>query len=295
MAALRARPALLCIAALGLMDAAWIGVTGLMFTGWRLPILAVLFLLGIAAFYSLLRPVPRLAELAAYGASWIALGLVGSIGTYLASSAAQPLQDEAFAWLDDSLGFNWIAWSQFVRSHPAVTEILRLAYSSLMLQVVFSLTVFALIQVPGRNRELLLTASVALLATCLVSAALPAMGPWVHFGVPPLLPSDVSYVPHVLALRQEVPPVFMLTALEGIVCCPSYHTILAILLTFAHRGLRWSWPPVAMLNGLMLLSIPSEGGHYLTDMLASVPVVLLALGAARLAQGLNRMPKPPAP
>ena len=294
-AAFRVQPALLCIAVIGLIDAAWIGVTGLMFTGWRLPVLAALLLLTIAAFYSTLRPVPRLAELASYGVSWIVLGLVGSIGTYLASSVAQPLQDEAFVRFDTSLGFDWVAWSQLVRSHPALTETLRFAYASLMPQVVFSLAVFAFMRVPGRNHEFLLAASSALLATCLVSAVLPAMGPWVHFGFPPLLPSDVAYVPHVLALRGDKPPVFVLTAMEGIVCCPSYHTVLAILLTYGHRGLRWSLPPVAALNGLMLLSIPSEGGHYLADMVASVPVVLLALGTVQLARRLNGRPTPPAP
>ena len=292
MDALRVRPVLLCIAVTGLMDAVWIGATGLTFTGWRLPVLAALFLLTIAAFYSTLRPVPRLAELASYGAGWIVLSLVGGVGTYIASSAARPLQDEAFALLDASLGFDWVAWSHFVRSHSALTETLRFAYASFMPQIVFSLTVFAFMQVPGRNHELLLAAWAALLATCLVSAVLPAMGPWVHFGFPPLLPSDVAYVPHVLALRKDTPPAFVLTAMQGIVCCPSYHSVMAILLTYAHRGLRWSLPPVAVLNGLMLLSIPSEGGHYLADMLASVPVMLLALGAVRLARWSNERPIP---
>lgn len=283
----RVRPALLCLAVTGLLDAAWIAATGLTFTGWRLPVLAALFLLTVAAFYSTLRPVARLAELASYGAGWIVLGLVGGIGTYAASSAALPLQDEAFALLDASLGFNWVVWSQFVRSHPALNDILRFAYSSFMLQIVFSLVIFAFLRVPGRNHELLLTASASLLATCLVSAMLPALGPWVHYGFPPLMPSDVAYVPHVLALREDKPPAFDLAAMQGIVCFPSFHTIMALLLTYAHRGLRWSLPPVAILNVLMLFSIPSEGGHYLADMLASLPVVLLALGAAQLAQRLN--------
>ena len=69
--------------------------------------------------------------------------------------------------------------------------------------------------------------------------------------------------------------------MEGIVRFPSFHTALAVIFTYAHRGIRWSFPPVAALNGVMLRSIPSEGGHYLVDMIAGGAVALVAIGLVR--------------
>jgi membrane-associated phospholipid phosphatase len=52
--------------------------------------------------------------------------------------------------------------------------------------------------------------------------------------------------------------------------------VLAILFTYAHRGSR-AFVPVAVFNALMLLSVPSEGGHYLVDVLGGVTVGGLAI------------------
>jgi membrane-associated phospholipid phosphatase len=56
---------------------------------------------------------------------------------------------------------------------------------------------------------------------------------------------------------------------------------LAILFTYTHRGLR-TFVPVAAFNILMLLSIPSEGGHYLVDVLGGIAVGLLAILMTRV-------------
>jgi PAP2 superfamily len=56
-----------------------------------------------------------------------------------------------------------------------------------------------------------------------------------------------------------------------------------VLFTYAHRGVV-SFYPVAALNAAMLLSIPSEGRHYLIDVFAGVPVALFAIAAIRGAR-----------
>jgi membrane-associated phospholipid phosphatase len=56
-----------------------------------------------------------------------------------------------------------------------------------------------------------------------------------------------------------------------------------VLLTYAHRGGALLFP-VAALNAVMLVSIPSEGGHYLIDVLAGVATAVFAIVAIRGAQ-----------
>jgi membrane-associated phospholipid phosphatase len=74
---------------------------------------------------------------------------------------------------------------------------------------------------------------------------------------------------------------FALGQLRGIVTFPSYHTVLAILFTYAHRSRR-SFPVFLIINCLMLVSIPSEGGHYLSDVLAGAGLAVVAIVAARV-------------
>lgn len=276
--------AVCAMAALGLLDLAWASRIPLSFTGWSRPLLAILGLLGLSLFYRALRPVQILSELPLYAALWVALCLVGGIGTYYASAAGMPLADATFAGLDSLAGFDWVAWTQAVRGLPVLNWVLRAAYDSLMPQIIATLAVLAFMRVHGRNAEFLLAASVSLLLTVVISAWMPALGPWVHYGAGTLNPSDTAYVPHVLAMRQGGEAAFDLAKLEGIVCFPSFHTVLAVLLVHAHRGLRWSRLPFAALNGLMLLSVPSEGGHYLADMAAGALVAALTLAAVRAAR-----------
>lgn len=276
-----AAPALSAVLLIGIIDVTWSTQARASFSGWWIPLLAVLFLLLLSLFYSTVRSIPALAELPMYAALWITFTVVGAISTYLAASAAQPLQDAAFTAFDAGLGFDWVTWSKAIRARPVLNMVLRLAYDSLMPQIIGTIVLFALAKVRGRNEELLLAASVSLLLTSAVSGFLPALGPWVHYGYGALDGNDTAYVPHVQALRDGISLAFVLSQVQGIVCFPSYHTVLAVLLVHAHRGLRWSLPLVGSLNALMLLSIPSEGGHYLSDMVAGAVVALLTLAVVR--------------
>ena len=60
--------------------------------------------------------------------------------------------------------------------------------------------------------------------------------------------------------------------------------MLAVLLTYAHRRSRLL-VPIALVNGIMLFSIPSYGGHYLIDIIAGAAVALLAIAATAAVHG----------
>jgi hypothetical protein len=169
----------------------------------------------------------------------------------------------------------------WIRERGWVRLILRLAYASLPLQIVVTVLVLSFSRVHRRNRELLLAATLALLVTSVGYAWLPALGPFVTVPVPGTLPGDTVYVPHVEALRGPGPHRVDVVDLQGIVVLPSYHTVLGVLFVWAHRGLRWSFPVFLLLNLLMLASVPSEGGHYLVDLLAGLAVAVIAIAAAR--------------
>jgi hypothetical protein len=265
---------------MGLLDVIWSRQANITFSGWPHPAVAVSACILISLFYRKLRYAPSLAEVGAYAALWIAFTTAGSALTYLTASLSRPLADVALSALDARLGFDWVAWNGFIHKYHKLTIILRMAYSSLLIQVAGSILFFALTRCCGRNAELLLNAVLALILTSIVAAVWPTLGPWVHFAYN-TLPSDTLYVADILTLRSHVGATFSLARMQGIVSFPSYHTVLAILLMYGHRCLP-SLRLVLVVNGLMLLSIPSEGGHYLVDMFAGSGIAVAAILAARL-------------
>jgi len=113
-------------------------------------------------------------------------------------------------------------------------------------------------------------------AKTIVSAALPAVGPFVHFFGRPT--EDIVVL---MSLRSGGPHTFVINYLQGIITFPSFHTVLAIIFIYVHRPPSRSFIPVAILNGLMLLGIPSEGHHYLVDMISGTVVVALSIAIVR--------------
>jgi PAP2 superfamily len=273
-------PAASVVALIGCIDLAGNFWAGLGFEGFARPATWIACLLTVAVLCSVLRKLPGLAELAAYLALWIGFSLVGGICTYLAGTASRPLADGALAAFDTSFGFDWTAWVHAIRSWPVLNALLHTAYGSLFPQVIGSIVLFSVGRIEGRNQELLCGAAISLLLVTFGSVLFPALGPWVQ-AADSTLRTAPGYVPDLLTLRGGASLPFVLSRMEGIVSFPSYHTVLAILFIYAHRGIRWSFPVIAVLNGVMLVSVPAEGPHYLADILAGALVAALAIWLAR--------------
>jgi PAP2 superfamily protein len=270
---------LLLIMSTGLIDCIWCLRAGVSFTGWARPGFTVTGCGLIWLVYSRIRPRPRLAEFAAYGALWIAFTALGCILTYLAATASRPLLDNVFTGFDSGVGFDWVAWTTYLQSRPPLQIPLILAYNSMFPQVLGSLILFSLAGVTARNQEFLLNAMVALFITALIFAIWPSLGPCVWFEHKGAISDDIYA--DVLRLRSGEASTFDLGRLQGLIFFPSYHTVLALLLIYAHRGLRWTFPPVLAVNIMMLLSVPSEGGHYFVDMVGGAGVTIAAIALVR--------------
>ena len=283
---------ILCI---GIVDAVWSRHIGLTVHGWTWFAAAVAFCVLISLVYRELRPAPPIARLAAYAALWIVFTAVGCIFTYLAASVSWPLVDGYLGSFDHFLGFDWIGWSSYVHRYMLLSVVLRAAYDSLGLQIVASIIILSFGAGPDRNAELLLGAVLSLTVTAMISAAWPSLGPWTPFNGQYASSDELLNARDVLTMRAGDPASFALARLRGIVTFPSYHTVLAILFAYAHRG-RWSFPVFLVINCVMIASIPSEGGHYLSDVLAGTGLAVVAIVTARvILQCDTRVPVPVVP
>lgn len=254
--------------ALALADLVLCRRIGLSFYGWSRLLFAAAVTGGLALFYGLSGRSPALARAAQWTLAWLVFVNAGTILTYVAAGGGGPLHDTALAAFDRALGFDWAAWCGFLASRTALRFVLWLSYLSLFPQIMISIFWFSARGLDTRNGELLLANLAALLFTAAVFRLVPALG---NPG-----PGRARELATLLALRSGGPWMFDLGHLEGLISFPSYHTVLAVLLTWAHRRSPLL-PPLAALNGVMLLAIPFYGGHYLADMIAGAAVALLAI------------------
>jgi hypothetical protein len=262
----------LAVSALVLFDLTMCCRLGWTVANWSAAIVPAAILATIGLGYHLSGRSAQLASLANWLLLWVVFTLGGAALAYLAAATARPLQDGIFAAADLALGFDWRAWYGFVADHPALRLVLGLAYTSMMPQVVLAVFYCCWRDDAQRNREFLLTSLVGLLITIAVFWRLPALGPGV--GMPQM---DALYIDALIALRNGANAIDV-TQLHGIAAFPSFHAVMAVLLIYVYRDTRLFWP-AAIVNGLMLMSTPSDGGHYLVDALAGC----LIAGCAILA------------
>jgi PAP2 superfamily len=241
---------------------------------WRrpwVPLVPVALLL-IAFFAGRSRQFAALGQTAFYSGLWMALMVLGIQLTYLANTLAFPLRDQAFERADLMLGFHWLAWIQFVDAHHWFSILQWLIYETNVVQPFLCVGIFTALGRRERNAELLTAILIGLILTIGVSALLPAIGPADAHGI------ETSFAPIIRALRSPHSPAL---SYEGIVSFPSFHTVMAILFTYANRGIRRTFVPFLVLNGLMLLTIPYCGQHYLVDIAGGAIVAAMAIAATR--------------
>lgn len=267
----------LALAALALAEAVWAFALGYRFAGFAPVLLGVGILAIVALAYGVSGRSDALSNMAYFATLWIALSLVGVIFTYMATTLALPLLDATFERIDLRLGFDWVGFYRAVNLHPVANGVLRLAYASLLPQILAAILYFAATGRDDRSYELWWTAFATLAVTAVLSGWFPAAGTFHHYAMGL---DRAVHLPHFFALRDGSVLHFVVGQLQGIVTFPSYHVVLAILFTYAYRGTRF-FVAAATLNTLMLVSTPIYGGHYLVDMIGGGLLAALSIWALR--------------
>jgi hypothetical protein len=263
---------------IGALDWIWAHRLGLVFTGWTRVFWILVFLLAIGALYGYSGRSRRLSDAGHYAALWVAFSAAGAIFTYVSATIAMPLHDADFVAIDAAMGFHWLPWAEFIAAHRAIHLPLFIAYFTFLPQIIGSILYFSHTEQTSRNAEMLWLTMLSLTITSIVSAVLPAVGPYVHF-----TGRQTEDIAVLMSLRAGGAHTFSIDRLQGIITFPSFHTILAIIFIYVHRPPSRSFVPVAILNVLMLLAIPSVGHHYLIDMISGAAVAAVCIAIVRAA------------
>ena len=211
-----------------------------------------------------------------------------------AAGAGFPLQDHAFAAIDAALGFDSRAVILFVNEQPWLSTLLYFGYGMIKWPL---LGVPVVLSMTGRFLHLqryTVALVLAMTLTVVISIFIPAISNYHLLG---LTAADVPNINlhMVIGEEQDIPAIrdgslrhLELLELIGIVAFPSFHAASAVLFAWALYPVRVFGRTALVLNGLMLVSTPVIGGHYLVDVIGGVAVAVASIAAAiRLSRVLS--------
>ena len=243
-------------------------------------------------FYEARRPEPRLAAMLTGTGFLVAFTAGASVLNAMLLTVAGPRVDWFFARIDIAMGFDWLATMRLAADHPLPLAILRQAYGVLLPEIALGVVVLGTMRGAAPVYRFCLAIAVGAMICVAIWTVFPAFGAMSVYGLDPAtaarlhVPVDGAYGETLVRMLREGPGLIAPDNMKGLIGFPSYHAVLALLLMWYFRvlpGVRWI---IWIVNGLVILATPIAGGHHMIDVLAGVPVALLAIIVAKWAHGL---------
>ncbi len=155
--------------------------------------------------------------------------------TYVAAAANFPLQDANLLAIDRALGLDWAGYVAFVNDRPLLASWLSYGYTMIRWPIFAIPVVLAAVHRYRRIQEFTLALALALIATTIVSALVPAIGVYQQIGLDPAELKSLDPRAYLDQVR-DLAPVrdgtlrhLDLFGLAGIVTFPSFHAASAVL------------------------------------------------------------------
>ena len=260
---------------------------------------------GAAYFYRNVRIRENFAVMCIALMQVLLFSALGSILSYLLARNGGALWDSTFTNWDRALGLDWLGFVRAVDRHGWLVTALRLAYASLIPQIIVLVLVLGFTNRLEKLRAVMLGAILCGTICVLASPFFPAVSNYVHLG---LTAADFRHVDpwagyiHLAdfnGLREGTMNQLDLSKMQGIITFPSYHAGLSAVTlwgfwTSGVRWLKWTGPIVALGT---IVATPVDGGHYFVDVLAGIAIaivsILVAWRAVRWAPAWPRLTASP--
>lgn len=216
----------------------------------------------------------------------LAMAMAFTVFAYLCMASSGALVDRQLLAIDKTIGFDWLAGWNLMIAHPLAVRAADILYESLTWQALYLCLLLGLMTRVRGMREIFWIIFISALLTDLGAIFFPAYGPFETFG----LSSQGEYLPDMKHLKSGSDLTFALSHMTGVISFPSFHTVLALAYAYGFRKTGIIGHAIAVINILMLLTVPYIGGHYLIDMIAGAGTVLVALGIVKW--GMKRVSQP---
>jgi hypothetical protein len=277
-------------------DLAWaaIGHFQIDFAAYARLGLMSLGLLAGGIFYQTRRAEPQLAAML-MGASFLCLfSAAASMINYFFLTLHGPRIDDILVAADRALGFDWYNTMLAMARHPFLNEVFFRVYNMVLPEIALLMVALAWTgQVEKVYRYCLALGFGAVIAIA-IWALMPSLGAKSLYTLPPEVASKLTlsvtgdYGKALVALLRDGPGYITPADLRGLIAFPSYHGVLALIVAWYAWNVRWLRWPLLLLNAVVVISSPIQGGHHMVDLLGSFPVAALSIFlAARCARGTN--------
>jgi len=240
---------------------------------------------GAALFYRHVRIRDNFAVMCTALMQVLLFSALGSILSYLLTRNSGALWDPTFARWDRALGFNWLQYVRWVDRSAALAGLFRVAYASLIPQVIVLVLALGFAMRLGQLRAVMLAAILCGTVCVLVSPLFPAASNYVQLGLTAADFRNVDpwagyiHLADFNALRDGTMDQLDLAKMQGIITFPSYHAGLSAVTlwgfwTSGVLWLKWTGPFVALAT---IIATPVDGGHYFVDVLAGVAIAIVSI------------------
>ena len=276
---------LILAASVVIIDCVWA-----LWAGFSLDLVAYLRLALMSAglfagawFYTRMRPDPRLAAML-FGTGFLCAFSAGAsvLNYFLLTVAGTPI-DPLLVAADRALGFDWYDVMVGMASYPTLNDVLFRVYNTILPQMAVLLVVLAWNGHVDHVYRFCLAVAVGALIAIAVWTIMPSLGAKSLYTLPAwvearlVLSVTPEYGRELIRLLANGPGYITPADLRGLIAFPSYHVVLALLLIWFARPVRWLFWPYLVLNIIVLFSTPIQGGHHMVDVFGAFPVTLLAL------------------
>lgn len=234
-------------------------------------------------FYTRLRPRPALAAILRGMTQIILFSIGGAILSYMVAAQGGALWDARLQGWDRALGLDWLSYVRWINDHPAIAQLYRWAYVSVIPQLLILVMALAIAGRPRTMRVIICASILSGIVAVLTSGLTPAVSNFVYLGLTPAdlpgLDPAAAYVhhDHFVGLRDGSLRLIDIANLEGIITFPSYHAALGAIFVWGFLRLGPIGWPGAIWAGLMLLATPVDGAHYFVDVFAGIALAVVAL------------------
>ncbi len=283
-------------ACLGLGMAAFGFTLDIQDTGIVLGIAAVYGAMGFFHLWRKQTPDPKVVFiLTAIGQSIFIVAFMGPL-TYVAGAFGFPLQDDLYLAIDRAMGLDPRHLLDFVNARPELAMWLEAAYGMIRWPLIGVPVILAMTMRYERLQVFVMAFGLALVATLILSAIMPAIGTYYGLGVSP-----ETATPNLNAMiygkqAHDIPAIrdgslrdIELFKLAGIVAFPSFHAASALLYAWALCPVRGFGIVASLLNTAMIAATPVIGAHYVVDVIGGLVVAVLSVALAKyLAEWTKR-------
>lgn len=218
------------------------------------------------------------------------MGVVSDLHVFPMFVAGRQPADFHDAWLaqmDRALGLEVPTILAWLADYPGLNAFLDWIYATLVYLMTCAILIPAFANRLRTAQEYVLSCVASVMICFPFFAVFHAYGPWVAYNFEPN-PNQTEFMHVFQMLLSQDTFVMDLGYVHGLLCFPSFHTILAVLAGIALWSvpyLRW---PAALWSALIVVSTVTTGWHYVVDVAAGLVVVLVSVAAAKAYTWLER-------